>query len=417
MNSVRYTWARRCAVATPFVALAAMTAVAAGPRLTASRQRPLIEQAHFGQYYQPVVVASGKNVFAFWRQTDQGQATRTVAVSKNGGKTFANPRVVRVPGLSNILSIVADSSGNVYFGGIQGNQNQMAVVRSDRKLKTFSTGATVTIDKNVAAMELTTGADGRVYLVYQTRFSVFLRTGGTGFADQIGWFVSTDGGATFGDVTLLSTNSFAESDLAPSFAQTYDGSVWLLSVRDDTQARGAAPDTYTGGRIFARRIDGAAAEPVEILRAATIAGQPVRVRGFVAEDGSLGVGWAEQVTDPSYDFVQTVFFAKVTPGGVSTPPAGPLAQVGKPHPIYVERTASGQVAVLAHGSGFDSNVDSGIIGAGSLDDGATFGPISQLIDYPGAQTADATSDGQRIFYLWTDTRQVVFATLVPKASS
>ncbi|MCC6744510.1 MAG: hypothetical protein IT175_11675, partial [Acidobacteria bacterium] len=121
----------------------AIPALAAGPRTAASRKRTLVESIHFGSYYVPQVVSAGRNVVVFWRGPDQSGTQRTFAISRNGGKTFAKARTVRIPVLFQLVAITGDAAGNIYYAGTTGFANQIAIVRSDAQVKNFSTGTIV----------------------------------------------------------------------------------------------------------------------------------------------------------------------------------------------------------------------------------------------------------------------------------
>lgn len=392
---------------------AASPALADGPRAAATRKKTLIESIHFGSYYVPQVVAAGRNVIVFWRGPDQSGTQRTYAISKNGGKTFGEAKSIRIPVLFQLVAIAGDSAGNVYFAGTTGFANQIALVRSDSQIRNFTTGTIIDSDRNVVGIELAATPAGHLYLAYQTAFAVPLMGGGTTTAEQVNWSVSTDLGSSFAEFVKTNSRPTFESDSAPSMYAAVDGSVWLFRIQVATQERALTGDAYTGGLVLATRVD-IPSDPVVIARSEIPAGAPSSVRGFVSADGQLCVSWAE-TSNASGSPVQSVFFTRTPIGTPSVAPTSPIARVGTPHVHHLARTTSGQVILLLHGAGLDSDEpEPNIIGLASLDDGATFGDISKITGYPPVTSLETATDGSKVYGTWTDTRIVRFANLVPK---
>lgn len=395
------------------VATSASLVLAAGPRCAATRKKTLVESIHFGSFYVPQVAAAGGSVVALWRGPDQSGTQRTYAVSKNGGKSFGESRTVRIPTLFQLVAIAGDSAGNVYFAGNTGFANQIAIVRSDVQLRSFTTGAVIESDKNIVGIDLEAAPDGRLFVAYQTAFAVVAAGGGTTTSEQIRWAVSTDLGATFSEFVTTNSRPIYESDSAPSLYAGVDGSVWLFRIRAATQDRAVAGDAYTGGIVLAGRID-QESEPVEIARVANPTAAPAAVHGYVSADQHLCVSWEETGSVGGMP-VQNVYFTRTPIGTPSVPPAAPIAQVGTPHEHHLARTTSGQVILLLHGAGYDSaQPEPNIIGLASRDDGVTFGEISQITGYPPVTSLEVATDGARVYGSWTDTRIVRFATFAPK---
>ncbi len=401
------------AVVSLLVLSTATPALADGPRAAATRKKTLIESIHFGSYYVPQVVAAGRNVIVFWRGPDQSGTQRMYAISKNGGKSFGEPKSIRIPVLFQLVAIAGDSAGNVYFAGTTGFANQIALVRSDSEIRNFTTGTIIDSDRNVVGIDLATTPAGHVYLAYQTAFAVPLMGGGTTTAEQVNWSVSTDLGVSFAEFVKTNSRPTFESDSSPSLHAAIDGSVWLFRVQVATQERALTGDAYTGGLVLATRID-VPSDPVVIARSETPAGAPSAVRGYVSGDGQLCVSWAE-TSNATGSPVQSVFFTRTPIGTPSVAPTAPIAQVGTPHVHHLARTTSGQVILLLHGAGLDSEQpEPNIIGLASRDDGLTFGDVSQITGYPPVTSLETATDGSKVFGAWTDTRIVRFATLVPK---
>lgn len=415
MQMLRRPAIRNMAVLACAVLLLAPPALGANARLATPREKNLVESIHFGSFYLPQVVSVGKKLLALWRAPGQSGATRTVAVSKDGGKTFANAKTARIPVLSQILAVASDSEGNVYFAGTTALANQIAIVRSDSKLKQFSAPTLVESSNNVVSIDLAVTPDDTIYLAYQTRFALNLGGGVSGFADQTLWTTSTDHGETFAEGAVTNSRPGSTSDLAPSLVVGADGVVWLLGVRDVTKDRALAPESYNGGQLIALRLDIPDSEPVTIPRAVDSTSEPSRILGYVATDGALCVSWAE-LTPGLENQVQSVYFLRMAPDQPATPPLAPLARVGTPYDHHMARTADGQVVILLHGQGYDANQPQpAIIGFASDDDGVTFGALKNVTNSPAAILGlNIATDGKKVYGLWTDTRLVRFSAFVAK---
>jgi hypothetical protein len=396
--------------------LPALPAFADGARVGVGRRKAIVETEHFGDFYKPQIVSSGRNVYAFWQPKELTASDRMVAVSSDGGKLFSTPRRVRIPNIFRPLTAAGDSAGNVYFVGTTAFDDQLSIVRADSRLKTFTGPTFVDGGATVTRASLAVATDGRIFLAWETSFSVRLPGGVSTTANQVGWALSTDGGISFGEAAITNARPQTESDFAPTFATGSDGAVWLFHVRDTTPDRVAAgPGNYFGGRILAVRVDGVASSPIDIPRAATLDGGPLLIRAAVADDGSLRVAWAERSGINSAT-VERVFFVRFDPASAPAAPAGPIAQVGSPREFYMARTAAGKIIVVLHGAGLDSHADEpAIIARASADDGQTFGALHQVTEYPPITSVDVTTDGRRVYSLWTDTRIVQFAVLSAKA--
>jgi len=403
----------RAALVVALVGFISSSALADGPRTAATRKKTLVESIHFGSYYVPQVVTAGRNVVVFWRGPDQSGTQRTYAISKNGGKSFGAVKSIRIPVLFQLVAIVGDSAGNIYYAGTTGFANQIAVVRSDSQVRNFTSGTFIDSDRNIVGIDLATTPTGHLYLAYQTAFAVQAMGGGTTTAEQVNWSVSTDLGVAFAEFVKTNARPTFESDSSPSLHAAVDGSVWLFRVQVATQDRAVAGDAYTGGLVLATRID-IPSDPIAIARSESPTAPPDDVQGYLSADGQLCVSWSE-TSYAAGPPVQSVFFTRTPLGTPSAPPTGPIAQVGTPHEHHLARTTDGQVILLLHGAGLDSDEpEPNIIGLASRDDGATFGDVSQLTGYPPVTSLETITDGAKVFGAWTDTRIVRFATIVAK---
>ena len=189
----------RAALVVALVGFISSAALADGPRPAATRKKTLVESTHFGSYYVPQVVTAGRNVVVFWRGPDQSGTQRTYAISKNGGKSFGAVKSIRIPVLFQLVAIVGDSAGNIYYAGTTGFANQIAVVRSDSQVRNFTSGTFIDSDRNIVGIDLATTPTGHLYLAYQTAFAVQAMGGGTTTAEQVNWSVSTDLGVAFAE--------------------------------------------------------------------------------------------------------------------------------------------------------------------------------------------------------------------------
>lgn len=394
--------------------VSAVPVLASGPRLSAPRQKNLAENTHFGTYYVPKIFASGRNLFAMWRSPGQSGAVRSFAVSRDGGKTFSEPKTVRPPLVTQLLDVEADGTGSIYFVGLTPLATQVAIVRTDEKLKTFNAGLILESERNVVEADLKTASDGRLFLAFQTAFSINIRAGVFTTAQQTLWAVSADHGESFSTFVVSNSRPGFDSDYAPRLVAGPGGEMWLLTLRDATRTRYDAGESYNGGRLLVRRIDGDPTEPIDLARTAELTGQPTQIEGFIAADGSLCVAWAEQALVDGAP-IQRVYLTRNIIGGPPVVPVDPLVTTGIPHDFHIHRTDAGQVVILVHGAGYDSDEpEPNLIGLASIDDAISFGPIAKITGYPPLTSVDSASDGKRVYGLWTDTRLVRFSAFVPR---
>jgi hypothetical protein len=395
-------------------------ALAAGPRLGTPRQKTLIETDHFGTFYVPQIVTTGRAVVAIWRGPNQTGTVRTFAISTDGGTTFTYKlKPVRIPVMSQLFAVAGDSEGNLYFAGTTAFPNQVAVVRTDTKLKDFTAGTLIDSDQSIVAIDMKTAPNGTLYLAYQTAYSARITNSVTTQVQQVRWAASADRGATFGEFIPTNARPSDFSEFAPSLAVGAGGEVYLLAAHDDTRARAESPDTYTGGELALTRIDTPEPQTLVVARDAASTGRVDEVRAYVAADGTLGVAWADVAVDGAEPGLQTVFFTRVAPeSGTAIGSASVLGRVGSAHDFEMERTADGQVVVILFGAGHDSDQpEPALIGRASNDDGQTFGEIRQITGYPPVTSLGVATDGRRVYGLWTDTRMVRFSAFTPKPAS
>ncbi len=402
----------RVALAVCVVFLASSPVLAAGPRLTTPKQKTLIETDHFGTFYAPQIMVAGRTVVAIWRGPNQTGTVRTIATSKDGGATFTYKlKPARIPVLSQLFAVAADPAGNIYLAGTTAFANQIAVVRTDAKFKTFSAGTLFDLDRNAVGIDMAVATDGTLYLAYQVSYSTRISGGVQTQVQQVRWASSTDQSATFTEFAPTFSRPADFSDVNPTLVPGPNGAMFLLAIRDDTVARAAVDNgTYTGGSILVTKLEHEGAPGYTLTRQQPSDGRLVQVEGFVAEDSTLGVAWAEHTIENDRP-VQNVYFARVpVDGGTAVLPSTPVARVGSPHEFNMARTSDRQVALILFGAGFDSNADEpAIIGLASTDDGVTFGAVKQVTDYPPVTTLSVTTDGRKIYGLWTDTRIVRFS--------
>lgn len=402
---------------TVWLALAATVAtvgvvpgIAAGARLAVGNQKVLIESDHFGSYYLPEVHSIGKSVYAFWRGPGQPGTQRTVKVSKDGGKTFKKQKVVKTPLIAQIFAIGADPAGYFYIVGPTVFANQLAVLRSDKKLKNFTTLAVFDTVQNAVNVDITVSANGTLYLAYQTAYVLRFRNGSTASTEQTFVATSIDHGTTFSPFTPTNEDPVDFADADPVFIEGASSQMYIAYVRSNTLERAAAGDSYMGSQVEVRNLTDAEAPLIDFPKSALSTGNPNLVQGFVGLDGALCVAWSEPIQS-SETRAESVYFATAPVGSVPEAPVAPLATVGNAYRFQLARTGTGTVVVLLHGAGIDSNADEpAIIGLASNDDGQTFGPVVQITTYPPVTTLRAATDGQSVFGIWTDTRQVVLAT-------
>jgi hypothetical protein len=406
--------ARAAVAALCLVALASSEVLAqSGGSVAVSKKKTIIETIHFGDFYLPGLISAGPYLHAFYRPKEQNGLDRMVATSKNGGKKFGKARRVRIPGFANLLSMTGDQAGNSYFVGTYGD-GTLGVLKADQKLKNFAPSNVIDLRGGIVGASLVIGTEGRIFLVIQKQLSVYTQSGPT-ISDQVYWTVSTDGGATFAELTLNRERPYERAEYLPAIAAGSDGAAWIVYASDDTNERAAEGDSFNGGQLFLRKIFPAVGPEVEISRGPADG----RLYSIQAEAAAAGVrvAWAELAVN-SPTLLERVYFSRYDEGGQPTTPGAPLATVGFPHFPNLARTEDGQIVVFAHGAGFDSNQpEPAIIAVGSTDDGATFGPVTQVTGYPPITSFWVTRDASKIYGLWTDTRIVQFATFSAKPST
>jgi hypothetical protein len=408
-SSVRAAVAALCLLAL----LAPSVSAQSGGSVAVGKKKTLIETIHFGDFYLPGLIATGPYLHAFYRPKEQNGLDRMVATSKNGGKKFGKKKRVRIPGLTNLLSMTGDGTGTSYFVGTYGD-GTLSVLRADAKLKTFAPSNIIDLNGGIVAASLAIGTEGRIFLVMQRKLSVFTQSGQT-LSDQIYWSVSTDGGATFSAPTLNYDRPYEFAEYHPSLVAGSDGAVWLVFARDDTNARAAGGDAFNAGRLFVKRLLPVASEMIEISRGPANG----RIYSLQAEaaPGGVRVAWSELAVDTP-ELLERVYFSRFDEGTAPTTPTAALLTVAFPHFPHMARTDDGQIVVFAHGAGFDSNQpEPAIIAVGSVDDGLTFGPVTQVTGYPPITSFWVARSSSTIFGLWTDTRVVQFASFSAKPAS
>lgn len=408
----------RVGAAALVLAVVAAPALAAGPKLATPNQKTLIETEHFGTFYLPKIVVAGKAIVATWRGPGQNDTVRTIAVSKDNGANFTYKlKPVRIPAMAQIIDVAGDTAGNVYFVGTTLIPSQLVIVHTTPKFKEFSAPTFFNAAESVVNASLATSTDGKLYLAYQTSFSVRIRNNSSAPADQVQWAISGDAGATFSDFVATNAKPTDFSDLGPKLVTGPNGAVYLLSRRDDTALRAPSPTEYAGGTIAITRLDQPEPTTVTVTRPSAGSGRVDQVEGYVAGDGTLGVAWSDRTLGATAT-VQTVRLMRVDPAtGAQIATATDLASVGSAGDFHLGRSGAGEVTVIMIGAGYDSDQpEPAIIGRASTDDGATFGPIRQVTGYPSVTSLDVTSDGQHVYGLWTDTRMVRFSGFTAKAS-
>lgn len=408
-NSPRARRVRSAVAALCFLVVVAPSALAQdGGSVVLENRKVLMETEHFGDFYSPDLIVAGGKVNALFRPNVlRNTLERFVMTSKNAGKKFGKPRHVKNVGLSYFFQMTGDAAGTPYVVGTLGGA--VAISKGDAKLKRWTVSAPVDVDDGVVAAEIAIGPDGRIHLVVQRQFSVYTSQGWQN-TDQLFWTVSTDGGATFGEPVALSDRYYQWAEYEPALAVGPDGAVWLVHARDSLEARVTSGDAFAGGSIFVRRLDTTAPE-VELPRG--VADGRIDFLDAVAAPGGVRVLWAElDVNAPQP--IQKTYFVRYDQGTAPVAPTAPLTTVGSPSIPQLARTASGRIAVFATGAGFDGpNERRAFIALGSADDGLTFGSPKRYLAENEAQVTNSilvTSDAENIYGVWTDTRQVVFAS-------